>query len=388
MKIKFNGVYKSVRKDMELDLKDFTVITGKNGSGKTNLLRAINAEGVALIDGKASEELVITFFNYNYFQNQIEKTYGSTSYGDSAINLLWKEINSSEPNSEPTNRQLEILASHFGKQISELTEDDFKSYPMNRSNEELGLLGLNYFQDTASYLDHKEKNILNHFRNTQYGENNLVFTADEFIEKYGAPPWETINQIFLDTGLNYEFIEPDLTRRRPSIASVLIDKINNTIVDVNEMSTGEKTILAMAAFFYNADIIAEIPDVFLFDEPDALLHPEFSKKLVYILNDYIVGKLKKKVIMTTHSPSTVAIVPDDCIFICEKKSFKARPATKDEALNNLTQNINSLSILHENRKQVFVEDDSDAYIFEFLENMDLLTTVDTQIIKSCSIFCC
>lgn len=369
MNIKIVNNHLSVKGGSSYEFKNFTVITGENGSGKTNLLRSLCVKDNAFVDDVLNTNLYIKYFSHDFFERtRVEDDYAHGSIMESHLDTIWKEFRSSDSTNVNFEKQIKEIAEANGKKVEELTSEDFKNMPINRSSEKIELFDFTYFMDTAIYLRYLEKNDYNEFIKSKYNLDNLVYTNEEFVKRFGIPPWIRINNIFQEIGLEYQINPPDLTKRIHRISSQLIDKVTGKIIDVKALSNGERTILSIAAFLYNAEHVAKIPDVFLFDEPDALLHPDFSKKIISILNGYIVGKLKKKVIMTTHSPSTVAIVPEDSIFISEKGSFIPKPATKDKALNKLTQNINSLSILHENRKQIFVEDKDDVLILEALKN--------------------
>jgi AAA domain, putative AbiEii toxin, Type IV TA system len=109
----------------------------------------------------------------------------------------------------------------------------------------------------------------------------------------------------------------------------------------------------------------EFPELVVLDEPDAHLDPEMSKLLIDILNNTFVKKLGIKVIITTHSPTTVALCPDNSIY-----QLKNEPITilqrieKNEALKLLTGFIPTLSIDYKNHKQVFVESPTDLKYYQ------------------------
>jgi predicted ATP-dependent endonuclease of OLD family len=63
----------------------------------------------------------------------------------------------------------------------------------------------------------------------------------------------------------------------------------------------------------------------LLDELDAYLNPVMSKMFIEIVNDILVKKFKIQVIMTTHSPSTVAYTPEENLFWMENGKID-RPA--------------------------------------------------------------
>ena len=374
MEIEFLEDHLFIKKGTVHHLDNFSVLTGANGSGKTSFLRGV-ALGKVKIDGVAVKgldiHLDVRFYDYDSFQGQTQREEFNVSlHGDSVVNQFWLSYQAYRKKGHRLDRDFDDMTSFFKKNIDDLSAEDFKNFPLSRKNERLELFDLNFFNDTAIYLGHQYKNAFNAFSNKTYEEENLVFDEPEFIKKYRRPPWEVINEIFQETGINYEFDISYRVNRNDRIQSQLIDKVNGEKVEVKNMSNGERTILSIISLIYNLSIIEDLPDVFLFDEPDALLHPEFSKKLISILYDYLVVKLGKKVIITTHSPSTVAIVPPGSIFLCEKQSYTLERITTDKALKKLTQNINSLSILYENRRQVFVESSNDViYYDKFYEKL-------------------
>lgn len=374
MKIEFIKDYKTIKKGTEYKFPDFTVLTGKNGAGKTNLLEGIlTGNGDVLIDSSPRYKFQVEMFNFNSFDRKSTPDFcGLRFNNDLHANILWKAY-PELPDSGIIRwqRDFEEIAKYNKKKVDELSEKDFKNYPLNRNryNEKLELFDLKFFQDIATYLGYRERNIYNDFKKEKYNDKNLIYTSEEFQKSFGPPPWEIINKIFRDNDLNYQVVVSKEVLLEEKLEIKLKDTINNIDVNVIHMSSGERTILAIISFIYNATFFDEIPDIFLFDEPDALLHPEYSSKLVKILNSYIVNQLGKKVIMTTHSPSTIALVPNKSIFICERKSFKIVKVNKDHALNILTSNINALSINYENRRQVFVEDKSDVFVFEKVKSL-------------------
>lgn len=367
MKIEFLQDHLYFKKGQKIELADFTVLTGRNGAGKTNLLRALGNKEICQIDGELNKTIDSSFYDFDSFYHFSNDTrYGIFSGGDSAMNQTWRDLLAYRKGLSKPTPQIIQQAEDCGKSVDELTKVDFINTVINRIDDRSKLFELKFYKDSALYRGYQEKNKFNAFRNAEYGEDNLVYSEKEFLNSYGTPPWERINNIFEELGLNYEFFIPKELARDEAVEVKLTDKVNGQDVEFKNLSPGERTILSLTTIIYNSDFKSTLPKLFIFDEPDALLHPEYSKKLIYIFNEYIVKKLGVRVIMTTHSPSTVAVAPEESIFICEKKFFKVRKVSKDEALRQLTLNVNSLSILHENRRQVFVEDESDAKIFEFI----------------------
>jgi hypothetical protein len=80
-----------------------------------------------------------------------------------------------------------------------------------------------------------------------------------------------------------------------------------------------------------------------------------------------------RVIFATHSPTTIALAPEESIYQLENSNFshKLKKVSKDEALALLTSELPFLNISHENKRQIFVESHNDAtyynQIFNFLK---------------------
>src|SRR5690606_25891090 len=101
--------------------------------------------------------------------------------------------------------------------------------------------------------------------------------------------------------------------------------------------------------------------VLLMDEIDSALHPQMSKRLISVLYSYFYKELKIKVIISTHSPSTVAFAPENSLLIMRKNEEpRLIKVDKDAALKELTIGVPSFSINYENRRQVFVESKYDV----------------------------
>ena len=119
--------------------------------------------------------------------------------------------------------------------------------------------------------------------------------------------------------------------------------------------------------YYNSNL--SFPNLIVFDEPDAHLHPELSGLLIDVLRKTFVIDLGIKVIVSTHSPSTVALSPDDSIF--EIKNYpktELKKIDKDRALDILTGHLPTLSIDYKNHKQIFVESPTDVEYYQTIFN--------------------
>jgi hypothetical protein len=136
------------------------------------------------------------------------------------------------------------------------------------------------------------------------------------------------------------------------------------------LSSGEQVIVQLINMVFAGEYYKEslsLPELVVLDEPDAHLHPQFANILIDTLLNVFVRKHSVKVIMTTHSPTTVALCPEDSIFeIVNKPVTSIKLIRKDIAISKLISGVPHLSISWENRRQVFVESYDDQYIYQRL----------------------
>jgi hypothetical protein len=102
----------------------------------------------------------------------------------------------------------------------------------------------------------------------------------------------------------------------------------------------------------------------LLDEVDAPLHPSMSKNLIQTIQDTLVASYGIKVILTTHSPSTVAMAPEESVYVMKPGQPGLHKSSRAEALNILTVGVPTLAISYEGRRQIFVESPSDAKTYD------------------------
>jgi ABC-type Mn2+/Zn2+ transport system ATPase subunit len=207
------------------------------------------------------------------------------------------------------------------------------------------------------------ENEFNEYLNEKKGQHNKVLSDEEFEKLYGPKPWELINRMLSKAGLTYQVNHPEGTNKELDFKLHLKDVNTGTEIQVNDLSTGEKVLMSLALSIYNTKEETARPDVLLIDEPDAALHPEFSKVLVSAIEESIVKEAKVKVIISTHSPMTVALSPEESIFLMDKQRSMPVKITKQQAVNILTKDLDNVRLSMENRRQVFVESQYDVQYY-------------------------
>ena len=130
---------------------------------------------------------------------------------------------------------------------------------------------------------------------------------------------------------------------------------------------------------YNSNEENAKPDVLLLDEPDAPLHPEFSKVFISAVENSIVKEAGVKVVISTHSPTTVAIAPEESLYRMNKSTSCPEKITKQQAVNILVQDLDNVRLSFENRRQVFVESKYDTQyynrIFGYVSHKHIMPTL-------------
>lgn len=141
--------------------------------------------------------------------------------------------------------------------------------------------------------------------------------------------------------------------------------INHSIV-LSNLSSGEKLELLILLWEYEKK--GRKPAILIMDEPDAHLHPSLVKEIIEIIKIKAIKEWGVQVIMTTHNPTTVSLVPKDCLWVLQNHApdYQPRirqPASKKEAIQLLTSDFVSVN---EPFKLVFVEAEADKRFYQVI----------------------
>jgi hypothetical protein len=86
------------------------------------------------------------------------------------------------------------------------------------------------------------------------------------------------------------------------------------------------------------------------------------RDMLNIIQKTLIEKQGLHVFLTTHSPSTVPMAPNDSIYVMKAEGVRLAKTTKADALNLLTHGVPTLALNFDGRRQVITESADDAKI--------------------------
>ncbi|QHS56227.1 ATP-binding protein [Mucilaginibacter sp. 14171R-50] len=397
---KNNGILKDSE---NIDLPDLVVITGANGSGKSQLLTALQEsqhffrnenlekEPFSFLQNDIGEKIMriesISSFEFNPSGGGLQSKINDRSRFSKLVTIapfignqeaLGTDLNDSNTLNQRFRAQFNIPDVGGQQTISDYDLTLIKRISQ-KSQKDISKLE---FHDFVIFEDYIQQGLFS--TNLSLLFKQYIYTHNYYPNLNSqTPPWETFNDILNNGDLPYRINYPDLNN--PDTVEAYLTHIKNgERVEFEQLSSGEKTIMYLIFALYNSNLktkdnLNTFPEVLLMDEPDASLHPSLTAYFLKVIREVFIEQNKIKVIMTTHSPSTVALSPESSIFTMVEGVLSQ--ADKNAAIKMLTEGLSTLSILYENRKQVFVEADFDVVFFENLFQV-LREYLDKDIILS------
>ncbi len=371
------GDYKSIKSLKWDDIPDFVVITGKNGSGKTQLLELIHYElgsdqqhknNVARNPSDPFHGVQLKVNNFNYSSKEViylPATWSLSNLGginasnfSNTINTLYSHIIGTNQNAAYT-ELAQIVSERINKPKTNITIQDVQ--------QNLPLDHFDYINRIQLHEGLNEIFLGYHLKSAELRDAGC--TPEQIVEKLGVAPWETINDLLNSAEFPYEVTRPKgymgdfnfqlASRNNPDL-----------VINFSDLSSGEKILISLGIWMFNTGQAKRLPKLLLLDEPDAHLHPSVVKDFINVIEKTLVNKHGVKVIITTHSPTTVSFSPEYSLYEMSKDEPQIRPLeSKEYGINLLTE---GLVVVRSNNKYVLVEDQDDAdyynTIFSILKN--------------------
>jgi len=437
LQLQFKNKHISIDQFNTIEIPDFVVLTGVNGSGKSHLLDAIDKRHVTITE---MENANIVLFNYETFKLDNESAFNAhqlsaereaawvyheqqikgtaqgwrTNLGDDYEPLketcktenknfwglksdslkTYKQqfknfFNTANVKQNPQAQGIRSLAKKIPYSIDEIQHDDFvnRFKPFVFKNDFLpNQLGKVFWDYYTKYRG----NQINDFENEKYNKDYDVLDEHEFLSVHGEKPWVLINQILeeFDT-LQYRINSPEGTDYFGSFQLKLKHTEKADLeIEFDSLSSGEKILMALVASIYKSSSDNHFPDILLLDEVDASLHPSMMKNMLGVIENIFL-KQGVKVILVTHSPTTIALAPEESIHIMNRSGTnRIEKKSKQEALTILTQGFatidqglrlfdqvtkTNLTIITEGKNTLLIEK---ALHLKGLNDIEVLTGVE------------
>lgn len=425
--LKLTSRYKSLQEGFEWNnIPPFAVITGVNGVGKTQLLEVIkgrserpnNRSIIPQIDREItsaaglenlifsesttqrglslngmveyvqnSDQRLVTIRNLEknitYYQNHINNGLSHISQLTDRVEILQIRNNINSWRNEIRNLQkqklnvhiyayeeeLSRIAKKLGKKVDELSEAEIREFAIDNFE------SLTNVDELTRFIENENQRYMK--RVTYLTENHQREEADILVAQ--ERPFQTINRIFRQFGFDYfDMLNPFPVDNKLN-GEIRFQGKEGEIVDYNSLSSGEQAIVQFVIWSYGQDFRGNRLNTMVLDEPDAHLHPSMCKMMVEIFSEMSakkeIGGGGIRIIITTHSPSTVAFTPEGSLFVMQREvdnKRSIRPTTSEDAVEILSDGIFTFSRamsqftqLSSSQKQnlVFVEGKTDVKHF-------------------------
>jgi ABC-type multidrug transport system ATPase subunit len=326
--IQLNQSYKSFLNDFNATLEgDLTILSGVNGAGKSQIINIIlgydkisniNIQSKIKINDVEIKKEDIDFRSFKENIAITEITVSTSQTFLESANNAW--IFYKDYRLDPLNNNVaqyldsfieakNILLQSFSEQEFnnfEIQEKEFKEklrksdFVLRIGDKFTNTIGEIFFSHALKISEKMKEVSKKSFQSSMLEE----------------APWDKLNNLFSQLKLdyrfktNYEIVGVEINEQ-PNLYAV---KIDGTIDESNsrklsDLSDGEKTIISLC-FASLSGSNATAKKLLLLDELDSVLNPSLIQIFFAVLKEFFIDK-GVMVIMTTHSPATIALSPND-----------------------------------------------------------------------------
>jgi ABC-type branched-subunit amino acid transport system ATPase component len=333
--------YKSFDPGFSITLKgEIIILSGVNGSGKSQLINIIKGKeqevrkntSVPINPSKHVEIKSIIRINDSIIdQNRIELitfkdniilpeiTKSSSAKSNEDVDAAYQRFIAGQLDPEKLPqfassciKAIKILEKKFKIIDKSISETDFKN---TLRQSDFIWRNEDRFTDFIGFVFYSHAMAIAQGRQDAGKKDGPAFDEDSL----GLAPWTELNKLFEDLKLeyrfksNFEIIHAELNEK-PCLFS--IDNTGNILETetrtLKDLSDGEKSIISLC-FTSLRKIEGEDKVLLLLDELDAVLNPSLIESLFTVIKKYYLDK-GITVILTTHSPATISLAPDNSTF--------------------------------------------------------------------------
>ncbi|WP_085688267.1 MULTISPECIES: ATP-dependent endonuclease [unclassified Pseudomonas] len=363
-----------------------SVLIGKNGCGKTRLFESIKSGDVEVVSDPDISRDEIFFVSHGALVPKLESRYVLSEVSARKKSLLDRfRLNKPEFDRELDTYRIETPSLRFGandigykeahriirsiaeklsKKPSQLSDDEISNH---YDGYEVQLFGSkNITAIFTRYIERLHDNEYAMWLSDVRGKVTYHVSDDEFEAVYGRQPWVVLNEI-LDKTFNGKVTVgiPGASEAGDEYIACFYEGETGAPIKESDLSSGEQALLWLALVTFATQFSATnsdaVPKILLMDEPDAFLHPSMVVQLISFLDSFS-REFSAKILITTHSPTTVALSPDDSLYALSDGVVSA--VDKDLAISTLLEGVTQISVNPFNRRLVLVESFYDAEIYQ------------------------
>ena len=347
------------------DLNDFVVMTGRNGAGKSQLLRLIDGKsyGSPIAQGRttiqvggdyvSSDEVVlITTWDMPSAPPASANELMNATQQVLAIVAAYLQGQAPTRNQYPSfsNKQLTEL-----RQVSETLRQggfDGVTRPVDIDRDVVPLLSSDFDNHSAEIVNERIGKIIYSTYFNAFSEKRDVSDSED--------PIKAFNNLCADFDLDFH-LAPFTSPLRPYVP--ILHDGQDDLVDWSQLSAGEMVLFRIITWiFYYEQNNTLYPKLLLLDEPDAHLSPKMIRKFIDSLQSILVEQMGINVIMTTHSPNTVALTDETTLHELTKSgpTHTMQKISKSDALRTFSE---GLIFVQERTRLIFLEGKADPHFY-------------------------
>jgi energy-coupling factor transporter ATP-binding protein EcfA2 len=361
--------YKSISTLSWSEVPGFAILTGKNGSGKTQLLEILgyHLSGTTLPSSPPGTplpvEILIEGGSYQPEEIAFVPSSGRFSGGTPAslANLPSVRMQNVQYAHNIHSYQSDITGMVKARRMLKRLGGQVGISPPEALLEMLGD-DLHYLIDDVDVTAGLTHVFVAHRLKIVEALERRTPGLDQNGNELGPAPWEVVNAALAVAGFAYDVIPPTETKLMDTYELRMRDRISGIAIPARDLSSGEQVLLQLVLWLYTAGKEGLFPKLLLLDEPDAHLHPSMTTQFLDVVSEVLVNRHGVRVIMTTHSPSTVALAPEGSVFQLERGALQVLKVEDRAAIVSvLTAGLVTVSRA---TKFCFVEDEQDVSFYE------------------------
>jgi ABC-type cobalamin/Fe3+-siderophores transport system ATPase subunit len=352
--------YKSIGDLVWNEIPALAVVTGLNGSGKTQLFELLayklsgtpspQADGVNVKVSGAS----YTAASIAYMPSDWQLTFSAVGLDQlrSAKDQMWSQVRNKHQQGQDIRTRariarLEAIAGDAGQTADAFARklpDDF-TFMLDDADVTNGIAHV--------FMGYRSRAL-------QLLEQRVPH--EEIEKQLGPAPWRLVDEAFSVAGFPYRVVPPTETPLIDVYHFGLMSVVSSDRITPSELSSGEKMILVIVMWLYRSQHHGQFARLLLMDEPDAHLHPAMTRQFFDVVYKVLVQRHGVRVLLTTHSPSTVALAPPGSVFEMSRTQPRIQPSKSIASTVGLL--TAGLVVVSPDSRFVLVEDDQDVRFYD------------------------